>query len=331
MAKKKIIITANPKRRIRKFNDFKYRIMRIIAELHNKGFVRAKDLEAKLEVNVRTIERDLAIMKEDHFIAEDECEKGKWLFDTTDQCWDKVEVTDHDAATLAFLYKFSKVFGGEISKSVLKSIDKMFYLDEAEYPFFMITPRVKRPGTIMPFYRELYDSIQNKNKINLTYQSTDGDKTVKALPFSFIMCDGMWYLGYLLEPHGRRKKEIRTLRYVHIHRVEPLVDEPFEKPAWVKETLKTACNMWFNRDRSTRVVMEVSNRIKDYFKLSDYFPAQRIIAEGPDSFKVEAKICNHNEAAPNILRFLPFIKVLEPKDLKDEVTRRINEYLGSKK
>jgi len=331
MAKKKILITTNPKRRIRKFNDFKYRIMRIIAELHNKGFVRAKDLEGKLEVNVRTIERDLAILKEDHFIVEDECEKGKWLFDTTDQCWDKVEVTDHDAATLAFLYRFSKVFGGQISKSVLKAIDKMFYLDDAEHPFFMITPRVKRPDTEFPFYKDLYNSIQNKNKISLTYKSSDGEKTIKAWPFSLIMCDGMWYLGYLLEPQGRNKQEMRTLRYSHILKVEPLIEETFEKPVWVKETLKTARNIWFNRDRNIRVVMEVSNRIKDYFELSEYFPAQKIISEGPDSFKVEAKICVHNEAVPNILRFLPDIKVLAPQDLKDEVNRRIADYLVNKK
>ncbi|MCX5784549.1 MAG: WYL domain-containing protein [Elusimicrobia bacterium] len=331
MATKRITITSNPKKRIRKFNDFKYRVMRIIAELHNKKFVRAKDLEAKLNIGVRTIERDLNILKEDHFIVEDEFEKGKWLFDTTDQCWDKVEVTDHDAATLAFLYKFSKVFGGQISKSVLKAIDKMFYLDDAEYPFFMITPRVKRPDTEFPFYKDLYNSIQHKNKINLAYQSDGGEKTVKAWPISLIMCDSMWYLGYLLEPAGRRKQEIRTVRYSHILGVDPLIEENFEKPAWVKETLKTARNIWFNRDRSTRVVMQVSNCIKDYFKLSEYFPAQKIIEEGPLSFKVESKICVHNEAVPNILRFLPYIKVLEPKDLRDEVNRRINDYLGSKK
>ncbi|MBU2572461.1 MAG: WYL domain-containing transcriptional regulator [Elusimicrobia bacterium] len=328
MPKTKIIITTNPKKRVRKFNNFKYRIMRIIAELHNRGFVRAKDLEDKFEVGIRTIERDLNILKEDHFIVQDEFEKGKWLFDTTDQCWDKLEVTDHDAATLAFLYKFSKVFGGQISSSVLKAIDKMFCVDDTEYPFFMITPRVKRPDTELPFYKDLYDSIQNKNKINLTYKSAGAEKTVKAWPFSLIMCDGMWYLGYLLEPQGRLKQELRTLRYSHILRVEPLVEETFEKPAWVKETLKTARNIWFNRDRSIRVVMQVSNRIKDYFELNEYFPAQKIVEEGPDSFKLEAKICVHNEAVPNILRFLPDIKVLEPKDLKDEVNRRIKEYSG---
>ncbi len=330
MAKKKITITTNPKNRIRRFNDFKYRIMRIIAELHNKGFVRAKDLEGKLGVDVRTIERDLTVLKEDHFVVEDATERGKWLFDTTQQSWDKVEVTDHDAATLAFLYKFSKVFGGQISKSVLKAIDKMFYLPEAEYPFFMITPRVKKPDTDLPFYKDLYDSIQNKNKINLTYQSGDGEKTAKVCPFSLILCDGMWYLGYLLEPQKQRRQEMRTLRYSHILRVEPLTEETFEKPAWVKEALKTARNIWFSRDRDLRIVLEVANSIKDYFELNEYFSAQKIIAEGKNSFKIEAKICVLTEAIPNILRFLPNIKVLEPKELRDEVNWRVKAYLGKK-
>ncbi len=327
MPVKRIVITTNPKKRLQKFNNFKYRVMRIITELHNKGYVRAKDLESKFDIGIRTIERDLTIMKEDHFIVQDEFEKGKWLFDTSGQSWDKLEVTDHDAATLAFLYKFSKVFGGQISKSVLKSIDKMFCVDDTEYPFFMITPRVKRPDSELPYYRALYDSIQNKNKINITYKSGDGEKTVKAWPFSFIMCDGMWYLGYLLEPQGRQKQEIRTLRYRNILKVAPLTEETFEKPAWIKDMLKTARNIWFNRDRCTRVVMRISNRIKDYFDHNEYFPAQKILDEGPEYFTVEAKICNNNEAIPSILRFLPEIKVLEPKGLKADVNRRIADYL----
>ena len=73
--------------------------------------------------------------------------------------------------------------------------------------------------------------------------------------------------------------------------------------------------------------MRISNRIKDYFDHNEYFPAQKILDEGPEYFTVEAKICNNNEAIPSILRFLPEIKVLEPKGLKADVNRRIADYL----
>jgi len=230
---------------------------------------------------------------------------------------------------MAFLYKLSKIFGGQLNKSVLQSLDKAFLLDDTDYPFFMITPRVKQPDTELPFYQDLYNSIQSRHKINLTYHSGTAEKTVKAWPFAFIICDGIWYLGYLLEPKGRSKQEIRKVQYTHIIKVEPLIEETFKKPAWVKETLKTARNIWYNRDHPTRVVMEVSNSMKDYFNLSDYFPEQKIIQTSKDSFMIEARICHPNEAVPTILRFLPDIKVLEPQSLKDEVNRRIKEYSKS--
>ena len=330
MAKKKIIIATTGKRGPRKYNTFLNRFMRVLTALNRDGFIRTRTMALELEVSERTLQRLLLAMRDDHFILPDEHEKGKWVFNSEAKSFEKLDINDQDAATMAFLCKLSKIFGGQINKSVLQSLDKAFLLEDTDSPFYMITPRVKQPDTELPFYQDLYNSIQHRHKINLTYQSGITEKTVKAWPVSFIMCDGMWYLGYLLEPEAKRKQEIRTLRYTHILKVEPLVEEDFEKPAWVKETLKDARNIWFNRDRCIRVVMEISNRIKDYFELSEYFPAQKIIAEGKDTFKVEAKICTHNEAVPNILRFLPDIKVIEPIDLKDEVDRRISEYLGSK-
>jgi predicted DNA-binding transcriptional regulator YafY len=331
MGKKKIIIATTAKRGPRKYNTFLNRFMRVLTALNRNGYIRTRPMAAELEVSERTLQRLLLAMRDDHFILPDEHEKGKWIFNSEAKSFEKLDINDQDAATMAFLCQLSRIFGGQINKSVLQSLEKAFTLEETDSPFFMITPRVKQPDTQLPFYQDLYNAIQFKYKINLTYLSGTAEKTVKVWPFSLIMCDGMWYLGYLLEPEAKRKQEIRTLRYTHILKVEPLVEENFEKPAWIKETLKDARNIWFNRDRCTRVVMEVSNRIKDYFELTEYFPAQKIIAQGPETFKVEAKICVHNEAVPNIMRFLPDIKVLEPKELKDEVNRRIADYLANKK
>lgn len=331
MPKKKVIITTTSKRGPRRYNTFLNRFMRMLVALNRDGFIRTRPMAKELEVSERTLQRMLGALRDDHFVLPDEFEKGKWNFNSKAKSFEKLDVTDQDASTLAFLCKLSRIFGGQINKSVLHSLDKAFLIGDTESPFFMITPRVKQPNTELPFYQDLYSSIHSRYKINLTYQSGSAEKTVKAWPFSLIMCDGMWYLGYLPEPKPKHKLEIRTVRYSHILQVKPLTEETFKKPAWVEETLKNACNIWFNRDRCTRVVMEVSNGIKDYFKLTDYFPAQRIIAEGPKTFQVEAKICVHNEAVPNILRFLPEIEVLEPKDLKSEVDRRISVYLGNKK
>ena len=323
--KVRIIVATKHARRERSCNTAMSRFMRIFAVLNKRGHLRTKDMADELEIDERTMQRDVRALRDSEFIIEDPLCRGKWIFNSAEHSWNKLDVTDHDAATLAFLYKFSKVFGGQISKSVLNAIDKMFVLDDTEHPFFMITPRVKQPDTELPFYKDLYEAIQQKNKINLTYKSAEVSKTAKVWPCKFILCEGMWYLGYLLEPQGKGRQEIRTLRYSHIVKAERL-DETFEKPAWVKETLKAARNIWFNHDETIKVVMEASNRVKDYFELNEYFPCQKIVNTGKDSFTVEARINHPNEVVPTLLRFLPEIRVIEPKSIKDEVVRRIRAY-----
>ncbi|MDO8806299.1 MAG: WYL domain-containing protein [Elusimicrobiota bacterium] len=186
----------------------------------------------------------------------------------------------------------------------------------------MITPKVKNPATKMPCHNELYDAILKHHKINLTYTKISGPATVKALPFSMILCDGLWYLGYVLDDKGQN---LRTVRSSHIVKVEPLPEETFERPEWARETMKGAKNIWFSQAK-TKFLLKANNSVKDYFEMSEFFPQQKIKDEGADTFTIEALYSHFNEVVPTILRFLPSIQVIEPAELKDEVARRIKEY-----
>lgn len=297
--------------------------------LYSKGYVRTRDLQRELDISERGAQRLMAAFKEEGIIQRDEFDQGKWNFADRKHRWDKMAVSDHDASTLAFICKLSKVFGGQIGKTLMDSVAKQFLIEDQDYPYFMITPRVKSPDVQLDFYNDLYDAITSRNKINLTYQSQGAQKTVKAWPISFIMSDGMWYLGYLLEPAKGAEQEIRTVRYNHIIDVKHVDGEYFEKPAWVKKALKEARNIWFNAHRDIKVVLEVENFIKDYFLLSEYFPLQKIVSEGKSTFRVETTIAHPLEAIPNIMRFIPYIRVVSPPSLKKDVLERVQKYLAN--
>ncbi len=304
--------------------------MRLFIILHAKGYVRTKDLMDELEISERQAQRLLYPLKVQGYLVEEPGERGKWVFNSVTHSWEKMNVTNHDATTLAFIYKFSKVFGSQISESVFQSIDKLFSIDETEHPFFIITSRVKQPNTKLEFYKDLYDAILARNKVLLTYETNDSkgkEKQVKAWPIAFVMSDGMWYLGYLPEPEEGKKQGVRTVRYTHIRKVQALPEEKFERPDWIKPALKEARNIWFNNERCIEVVLEVDNFIKDYFLLSDYFPRQEIVNEGPRTFRVKSMICHELEAIPNIMRFMPYIKVIEPPSLKASVEAKVREWL----
>jgi predicted DNA-binding transcriptional regulator YafY len=317
---------ADKARRQERFDSFKKRLFYIFGQLQSRGWVRTGELAEVFNVSSRTVQRDLESLRQDQVIRADELEQGRWLFNGETQSFLKMNVTDHDAATLAFIYKLSKIFGGEVNKSVLQSIDKLFLLDETSYPFFMITPRVKNPDMTLPFYKDLYRAIQEKLMMNLTYRKAGGPATVKGAPFALIMSEGLWYLGYLPGENGKFK-DIRTVRYSNIVSVEPLEDETYEKPEWVKDALRNARNIWFGTQAPVKVTLEADNIVRDYFEACDYFPQQKIGRKGPSTFSIECRISHPNEALPNILRFLPYIRVVSPPDLKAAALERVKSYL----
>ena len=320
--KKKITINAGTGGKDRRFDTFKRRTIYIFSRLAQKGFITTKELAEKFEMTPRNALRDLDPLREQGILKENITRSGRWEFDTASNSFIKMEITDRDSSTLAFLYNFAKVLGGDINEKVLSVLDKVFPMEDREYPFFMITQKVKNPAAKMPCHQEIYDAIQTHHKINLTYRKETGPATVKASPFSMIICDGLWYLGYV--PDGK-DKELRTVRSSHIISVEPLPDEVFARPEWAHKAMKGAKNIWFSPAK-TKFLLKVKNTIKDYFEMSEFFPEQKITDEGPEYFTIEARYSHYNEVVPNILRFLPAITVLEPAELKAEVAWRVNTY-----
>lgn len=319
---KKITIEAGRGGKDRRFDTFKRRIFFIFSRLAQRGQISTTELAAEFEMSTRNALRDLEPLRDQGILKENISRNGIWEFDRTSHSFLKMEITDRDTTTLAFLYKFSKVFGGEINKTVFSVMDKIFDVEKQEYPFFMITQKVKNPAAKMNCYPEIYAAIQARHKINLTYLKGTKKATVKAAPFSIILCDGLWYLGYIPEGKG---KALRTLRSSKIVKVEPLETEVFERPDWALEIMKESKNIWF-RPGGEKLVLKADNSIKDYFDFAEYFPCQKIVSEGPGSFVIQAKFTHLNEVVPTILRFLPAIMVLEPASVKEEVFRRINEY-----
>ncbi len=92
-------------------------------------------------------------------------------------------------------------------------------------------------------------------------------------------------------------------------------------------TGRNARNIWFGTQSPVNVVLEADNTVRDYFEACDYFPQQKIGKKGPSSFSVECRISHPNEALPNILKFLPYIRVVSPPDLKAAVIERVKTYL----
>lgn len=322
--KKKVTFTAHSAKsaKDRRLDTAMRRTIWVLSQLSTRGCVYTKELADKFGITDRQVLRDLDPMREIGVILENPSRNGRWDFNRASHSFIKMELTDSESSAMTFMYKFAKVFGGEVNASALRAIQKAFPVEGQENPFFMITQKVKNPAAKMPCHNELYDAILKHYKINLTYSKAGSNATVKASPFSMILCDGLWYLGYVPDGKGR---QLRTLRSSNIVKVEPLTGETFKRPDWARKIMKGAKNIWFSPARN-KLVLKADNDVKDYFDMAEYFPCQKIINSGPDDFIIEARYAHPNEVVPTILRFLPAIKVLEPAEIRDELTRRIKAY-----
>ena len=107
-----------------------------------------------------------------------------------------------------------------------------------------------------------------------------------------------------------------------------ILDEEYDIPENVKLMLDESVNIWFTEKRDTKIVVRIDQEIAYYFKNQKYLPLQKITKEHKNgSLTVEATVCHHMEAIPTILRWMPHIKVISPKKLKEEVKDRVGRYL----
>ena len=73
--------------------------------------------------------------------------------------------------------------------------------------------------------------------------------------------------------------------------------------------------------------MFIDKQIRKYFERKP-LRGQSIIGEDRDgSIEIEIKISSNMEILPLILYYIPYIKVLEPQSLADEIKDRVQGYL----
>ena len=80
-------------------------------------------------------------------------------------------------------------------------------------------------------------------------------------------------------------------------------------------------------DKQFVVRLFLDKSIRKYFERKP-LRGQTIIGEDKDgSIEIEIKISNTMEILPLILYYIPYIKVLEPQSLADEIKDRVQGYL----
>lgn len=289
------------------------RINQIYSMLKNNTHgLTITELANELNVSTKTIQRDLYEVLSDLGAVK---EGRTWKIDPK---LENDDLNSNERLILGILDEMAKSAGNVFyskAHSLLSQITQ-----QLEHPIFTNVNAEYLEDKSIALFEQIEKAIKEKNEIKFDYENYNFH--VKPLKLAFF--DGFWYL---LALHVKKNKEefkkyhLKTIKKVEVLNIK------FDVPSLVEERLKFANSVWFNLDEQYSVRLLLDKQIRKYFKRKP-LRGQSIIGEDRDgSIEIEIKISSNMEIIPLILYYIPYIKVLEPQHLADEIKDKVQGYL----
>jgi predicted DNA-binding transcriptional regulator YafY len=299
------------------------RLMFILNKLNGNGRVRTSELCEEFNVNIRTIQRDIALLNESGFPVVS-TENGVYTF-MEGFSLKKLMLSNEEASLISFFHEIADSLGKNFSESFHSLANKLLSRDD-DSPFYVKMPTTQAHMRNFPFVKELEQAINDCQKISLTYETEKGNEVFKLSPLKLINFEGFWYL--LAMPEG--KHAFWKFRSEKIKGLE-LLSENFDPPRNLKSILDRSVNIWFSGDPGEKIVLEIDKDAAHYFKKKVFFPEQRVVKEKKDGSLILETRANFNEVLRTIIHWIPDIRVIKPKKLDSKIREILRGYLkGSK-
>lgn len=305
---------------MRKENDLK-RLTRIVKLLNilSEGKLVVSDIATELNVSTRTIQRDIKAMEEAGFPIYDEKPGQKRFLKTFSL--KKAKLTDEEASMLVLMSDIIKPLGAKFNTSFSTLKNKV--LNANEESLFYIKLHKGPPYKETVITKTLERSIHEKTWVNMTLTHDPSRKLEYQLrPLKIINYDGFWYLlGINL---FNKKKTIRLDNILEV----ASTDKTFKVREDIIKTLEQSPNVWFGEKKDIKVVVKVFPEVAHYFKAKEVFPMQKTTKEWKDgSLTIESHVSNHREAIQIIMQWVPYISIIQPKDLRLKIQTLLKEGL----
>ena len=301
-----------------------YRVGKILNRLED-GPIHLKSLAGEYRVTKRSIERDLdKIELYGYGII---IPKTGWRQFAPGVSLKKGKLDIQQQAALVILNEISRNLGASMHKSFGTIFKHLMECDPGESNIIPIMPKLINTKDI-PYIDRIDAAIENRRKLKIEYDSEAKGQIVSRLicPVKILISEGFAYILAISENrHGS------PIKY-RLDRIKALEDTPdtFTYPENLSELLEKARSVWGilpEKERKTLVRLKVEQWAVDYFKHQELIGGQKTKGELDGSLLFEAKVGQLMEIIPHILHWIPYVTVLAPKELKDEIRANIHEYL----
>lgn len=287
----------------------------------DKGEVNLKKIAKDMDVAVRTVQRYITTIQDAEFPILD-VRPGVYSF-VEGFSLSKMQISAREAGVLAFLSDIANTLGPNFAQDY-KRLCRRITAPNQDNPFFLkIAKGLNFEDT--PLTQTLCQAIRKKKYLLVNYKSQTRQKEKEHLviPVKIAWYEGFWYLICLGEKEKLFKFRLDRIIKAEIQKKTFHIDaEKFAK------LLNQSVNIFFEGERNIEVSLKVAAKVAHYFKQREYFPEQKIIKEDKDgNLTLTTKISKSEEILMIIFHWIPYIKVISPKEIEKAVKDTIKNYL----
>lgn len=297
------------------------RVMHIISLLDDGKPRKTSELAARFAVSSRSIQRDYASIELIGYSLVFP-KKGYVQF-AEGVSLRKRPITAKQQHGLNLFKAFSKSLPSDIAQSCF-SLARSFEESRNSAGIIPIMPKVNSKKGI-DYIDEISEAVNLGHALKISYLYSNGnEKEHEIRPFALLYSEGFVYVFSSLWEKPSQK---RTYRLDKIKKVEHLYEKTFNPPRNIYSMVK-ARNIWgVSGGRRIEIKLEIRDWAKDYFKNFILFKNQKVKERKDGILELNAEISKFEEVLPQILRWIPCVKVISPPSLIQETRKVVKQYL----
>ena len=304
-------------------------IFEFLEYINKNETISTNDAAEYFGVHPRTIKRLIDDIEQKYGYRAYKVGKGRYSFITRD--------------SLNKLIPSSFIPSSQEQDDFEKLVDLLVMADERLLRFLNIEPKVLEK--LKSKYAEVYklhsspfedfnnsellpkikNAIKNRKKVNILYDPDEKISIQNAKPVKIVFAEGNWYLAVVTKDEVNNG--FKFLRINFIKKFEEL-PEQFQKDYDAErfvENFQTLFSAY--KEPSFDVKVVVNKEVARHFRKKKFLKSQQIIKDTGD-LTIQYTITNENEILLLAKRWLPHMRIIEPKSLQQKLLDLVKKFLS---
>ena len=139
-----------------------------------------------------------------------------------------------------------------------------------------------------------------------------------------IYASGNWYIA-IHDSNWEKKYNLLRINFIKSLKVE---SKTFHRDIEIEKAINNFQSLFSKPDSEPfEVIVEVSSKIMRHFKHKKHLKSQKIIEESKRGLKISYKVTDSLVIIPLIKQWMPYIKVISPKSIKEQISKDAKLFL----